>query len=321
MGAERALGLMALALVAVAAYLMGSEGARRLQRRDRMASAVGQQGTGRLERLLRQGVPPLLGAARWMLGFRAVRAMLEPVEGLVVARGIQAAPAPVLSCLLAGLLALVAGAMALTGSPLCAAAVGCCAGIGLVGYARTAEERRQLALREEVPEALRAMNACFRSGLSLMQTLEQTASQIGGQIGGLFEAAAKRLEMGAPASEALAVIERQRGVPELAFAAVALEVQHQSGGSIGPVLEAAQDSVEGELDLLRSLKVQTAQAKLSARVVTVMPFILVALFSLMSPGFLSPFFESLPGMALLAVALVMEAAGVLVVRRMLKVDL
>ncbi len=127
--------------------------------------------------------------------------------------------------------------------------------------------------------------------------------------------------MGAPATEALAVLERQRGVPELAFAAVALDVQHQSGGSIGPVLEAAQDSVESELELLRSLKVQTAQAKLSARVVTVMPFILVGLFSLMSPGFLSPFFESLPGMVMLAVALLMEAAGVLVVRRMLKVDL
>ncbi len=52
-----------------------------------------------------------------------------------------------------------------------------------------------------------------------------------------------------------------------------------------------------------------------------MPFILVGLFSLMSPGFLSPFFESLPGMVMLAVALLMEAAGVLVVRRMLKVDL
>ena len=78
---------------------------------------------------------------------------------------------------------------------------------------------------------------------------------------------------------------------------------------------------ESELELLRSLKVQTAQAKLSARVVTVMPFILVGLFSLMSPGFLSPFFESLPGMVMLAVALLMEAAGVLVVRRMLKVDL
>ena len=51
-----------------------------------------------------------------------------------------------------------------------------------------------------------------------------------------------------------------------------------------------------------------------------MPFLLVALFSLMSPDFLSPFFSSVLGMAVLALALVMQMAGVVIVRRMLKVE-
>ena len=86
-----------------------------------------------------------------------------------------------------------------------------------------------------------------------------------------------------------------------------------------PVLEAARESVEGEIELARSLKVQTAQAKLSARIVTVMPFVLIALFSFMSPGFLDPFFASVPGMVLLALALVMQVGGVMLVRRTLAV--
>ena len=49
-----------------------------------------------------------------------------------------------------------------------------------------------------------------------------------------------------------------------------------------------------------------------------MPFVLIALFSLMSPGFLSPFFESMAGMALLAAALVMQVAGVVLVHRILR---
>lgn len=321
MGAVRMLGLIAMALAAVGAYLVGRYAAEASARRDRLSAALAPSGASRIARLLRRGMPPLLPVARWLLGFRLVREATDPLCGLAAAKGVTASSASLLSCLIGMALATTLMAAIVTGSWLCGVAVGCCAVIAIVSYGRTAEEKRALAMREEVPEALRAMNVCFRSGLSLMQTLQQTSSQIGGKVGALFEAAAKRLEMGAPASEALETLERQRGVPELAFAAVALDVQHQSGGSIGPVLEAAQDSVEGELELMRSLRVQTAQAKLSARVVTVMPFILVALFSFMSPGFLSPFFESLAGMALLAVALVMEAAGVLVVRRMLKVDL
>ena len=73
-------------------------------------------------------------------------------------------------------------------------------------------------------------------------------------------------------------------------------------------------------ELERSLHVQTAQARLSARIVSVMPFVLVALFSLVSEGFLEPFFNSAAGVALLLVALSMQAAGVLAVRRMLRVE-
>ena len=141
-----------------------------------------------------------------------------------------------------------------------------------------------------------------------------------GALGSLFSVAARRLEMGAPPAEALAVMRSSDQVPELSFVAVALDVQHQSGGSIAPVLETARESVISELDLMRSLRVQTAQAKLSASIVTVMPFVLVALFSLMSPDFLAPFFGSLIGVALLALALIMQLSGVLAVRRMLRID-
>lgn len=164
------------------------------------------------------------------------------------------------------------------------------------------------------------MNVCFRAGLSLMQTLKQTGEETGGALGARFERAARVLETGSSTEEALEGFRRQAGVPELAFVAVALDVQHQSGGSIAHVLDVARESLESELELRRSLRVQTAQARLSARIVTVMPFLLVALFSMLSEGFLDPFFESWAGLALLALALGMQAAGVLLVRRMLRVE-
>lgn len=187
-------------------------------------------------------------------------------------------------------------------------------------YVKHRSDRLNQEMREGVPEALRAFSTGFRSGRSLLQTLEDSARETEGYLGHLFSSAAQRLEMGASAGEALAVMKGNDRVPELSFVAVALDVQHQSGGSIAPVLEAATASVEGELQLLRTLRVQTAQAKLSASIVTIMPFALVTLFSLMSPDFLTPFFESFLGMMLLAVALAMQLIGVLIVRRMLMVE-
>ena len=63
------------------------------------------------------------------------------------------------------------------------------------------------------------------------------------------------------------------------------------------------------------------QARLSAQVVSIMPFFLLALLSLISPGFLNPFFADAQGVAVLALAISMQVAGVLMVRRMLAVEL
>lgn len=108
--------------------------------------------------------------------------------------------------------------------------------------------------------------------------------------------------------------------PELVFLATALEIQHKTGGSMQRILEAARQSVVDELDLKRTLRTQTAQAKLSAQIVTAMPFALIGVFSLVSPGFLDPFFESAAGLILLAVAIGMQIAGISLVRRLLKVE-
>ncbi len=192
--------------------------------------------------------------------------------------------------------------------------------VGCAVYVRNASDKQTMSMREDVPEALRMLSMSFRSGHSLLQTLSDSAHEMDGYLSYLFKVSADRLEMGDSPTEALSIMRGNKRVPELSFVAVALDVQHQSGGSIAPVLEAATDSVESELKLTRSLRVQTAQAKLSASIVTVMPFLLVAIFSLMSPDFLSPFFSSLLGMALLALALAMQLTGVLIVRRMLRIE-
>ena len=136
----------------------------------------------------------------------------------------------------------------------------------------------------------------------------------------MFARSVHVLETGGGAQEALEGLRTGAHASELAFVAVALDVQHQSGGAMRQVLDAATDTVKGELALRRSLRVQTAQAKLSARVVAIMPLILVAAFSLASPDFLSPFFQSAFGYVLLSLAIAMQVGGVVLVRKALAVD-
>ena len=293
---------------------------RAIRRRKTAARATSAAGESRVHAFLRAGVPPLMPLSRRVLRIPMTRRTMDALRDELARRGAML-PAEVLVCwTLVIVMALSVLASLASGSMTCGLAVACALVAGVSAAAHARIEKREEAMREEVPEALRTMGACFKSGFSLVQTLRQVSINSPGDLGAMFAVAAQRLEMGSSPREALAALENAKGVPELGFVAVALDVQHVGGGSVTPVLEAARESVEGELELARSLRVQTAQAKLSARVVTVMPFVLVALFSLLSPGFLQPFFGSVAGLGMLALALAMQVVGVLFIRRMLRIE-
>ena len=259
--------------------------------RRRTASLVGEGdvGSSRVAWLLRNGVGWTRPVTRALLGNRALAALMREAVGVVDARGLMTTEESLLSVWIAAMVGAGMCAGAAAGSVVCGIAVAVCACACAVVWLRTVQDKRRDALREGIPDALRSMAVCFQAGLSLLQTFQQVASEVQGPLGTLF-------------------------------ARAALDVQHQAGGSMKQVLDAARDTVQSEIELRRALRVQTAQAKLSARVVSVLPFVLIAVFSLVSEGFLDPFFASPMGMALLAIALGMQAAGIVAVRRMLAVE-
>ena len=161
----------------------------------------------------------------------------------------------------------------------------------------------------------------MHAGLSLPQTFSEVAQQIDQPARGLFARVSRDLDLGYSMNEALEHFKQVAELPELSFVAMALDVQYACGGSATPVLRSAEESISRDLDLRRSLRVQTAQAKLSAQIVSVMPFALVFVISAVDQAFLHPFFSSAQGVVLLLLAIAMLGGGVLLVRRMLAVEI
>ena len=295
-------------------------GAIRRVRAAWRADAITAAGTSApAARLLRNGVPFGTDVARAASRLPGVHALLADMCWLAQSRGYETD-----EYRFGGIVVLAAAIAVPIGFAISSSIAfglmfpACCVG-GFALYARQKRERQLEDVRESVPDMLRTMSACFRSGYSLLQTFRHLAVEAKGPLRPLFQRAASDLETGRTASDALRCLREESTLREFAFLTAALEIQHQTGGSMQSIIDSACDSVEGELALRRSLRVQTAQARLSMRVVTLMPFVLMAVFSLVSPEFLAPFFSSGLGIALFCAAMGMQVTGVLVVRRMLNV--
>lgn len=305
-------GLCAAAFVALASGYVGD--------RMRVSALQRRAGAGNVAyRLLKGGVPAFKGVGIALLRLKSLRRCVSRLDSVLALKGFESSRESLASLLCACCTVLVLGC-ALAGSWLAGVAFAACLVVALSAWANRSFERRRETIREALPDAVRAMSACFHAGFTLQQTFDQLQRELPGPVGSLFGSARDAMKTGSTAQEALARLRKNGAVSELSFVAVALEVQHRAGGSMRHVLAAACESLEGELELRRELRVHTAQARLSAKVVTGVTVGLVGVLCLISEDFLAPFFSSATGVVLLAMALCMQVAGIVIVRRMLQVE-
>jgi tight adherence protein B len=271
--------------------------------------------------VLRRGIVLFRPISRLLLHLRWFRVHCECCAHALRIAGRETDTSAMCEVLLGAFGLLVAVLLVLTGTPLVAFCLAAMA-VGLAfGKAHRVLGQWEERLIDQIPDALRSLGICFNAGYSLQQAFEQTACDTPEPLGTELRQANFDVCAGKSIEEALGALEKRTRATDLRFAIVALEIQHRTGGSLQDLLEDAADAVLASADLRRQLAVQTAQARLSAKVVTVLPLLLVAALSVAMDGYLQTFFSSAAGLFILVLALGMEAIGVLLIRKILGVDL
>lgn len=315
---ETGLLLVICLSAAASAALLGSCVAETLQANRCRRRGLERGGVSITTQVLYGGVGFMLPLARKLLAFSCVNNWMTDCIAYLEEKGQRASKEGTCSLILCLILVLLVGSVVVSGTVVagCAAIGLLCASLAVL--ARREREKRAEELREAIPDTLRSLSSCFQAGFSILQTFRYIENNSQSALRAYFGRAVYVLETGGGITTALREL-RKAPSGEMSFVAVALEIQHEAGSSIKPVLDAASESISSELELRRSLRVQTAQAKLSARVVSLMPFALIVVFTLTTEDFLTPFFQSFAGIALLVLALVMQIAGIMLVRRMLTI--
>ena len=264
-----------------------------------------------LERLGSTGPVISLGELEsWQRAARAA-AETEPVRALGLG------PAGVRG-LLVGLCAGAALAgFAVSGSPL-----GAVSGLGLAlaaipAWASSRERARAAELARQVPEAFRSLAGALAAGNTLSQAIGYVGAMGTGPLHREFARAALRVSCGASPTEALSELAGRTRAPGVALMVTALAVSARTGAPLQGLFMRSARLVERGFELERELAAKTAQVRLSARVVSAMPALMVAVLSLLSPDFREGL-ATPAGAGCVAVAAVLDVAALLIIRRLMR---
>jgi tight adherence protein B len=169
--------------------------------------------------------------------------------------------------------------------------------------------RSERVLERELPDALRRVAAELGAGRTADRALVAVGAG-GGVAGEAFALAGRRAAGGEDIAAALAAALGQRA----RFAAAAISLQLRAGGDLPALLRSLARRLDERRGVNAEIRALTAQARLSARVVPLLPVVGLALAALLDAGAVRLLLTTAPGLAIVAVGGVLDLAGLLAIR-------
>ena len=190
---------------------------------------------------------------------------------------------------------------------------------GKTAYARWLNARYVQKFDAQLTDALGTMSNALRAGFSISQAFESVAEADLHPISDEFALMLQQLRVGMSFDDALASMEKRIGSDDLTLVITSIDIARKTGGNLTEIFDRISETIRGRMRIERKVRTLTAQGRLQGLIVSLMPFLLCIIMTMMKPGLMIPFLTSLRGIACLVVASVMVLVGWLVIRRIVTI--
>jgi len=182
-----------------------------------------------------------------------------------------------------------------------------------------AKNKRMRVIEAQLPDALDLMGRAMRAGHAFPSALRMVGNEMSEPIASEFRLVFEEINYGISTQEALTNLSVRVPSTDLSYFVIAVLIQHETGGNLSELLSNISGIIRERLKLMGTVRVLSAEGKLSAWILTLLPFILGATLQVVNPGFLSVLWTDPLGIRLSLVALGMMLLGIYAMSRIIKI--
>jgi tight adherence protein B len=179
--------------------------------------------------------------------------------------------------------------------------------------------KRMHLFERQIPEALDLMGRALRAGHAFPTGVKMVGDEMPEPIAKEFRVLYDETNFGMPQNEALLRLADRVPVDDLRYFVIAVMIQRESGGNLAELLDNISAIVRARLKLLGEVRTLSAEGKLSAWILGLLPFCLAALINIVNPKFLSVLWTDPIGLKMVGAALTLMAIGVWWMSKIIKI--
>ena len=290
-------------------------GARRIAKRLRLMAERGEGGVERIDILKRRTYsrsPALEKQLRRI-------ARLGALDNLLLQAGVRWSVAQFLGCSLVMLVVGLLGARMLD-MPLLAACgvVALAMAVPWILLMRTRRERLS-KLEEQLPEAADFLGRALRAGHSFANVMQMVGEEMPEPIAGEFKFAYEEINYGVPMNEALHNLAVRVPLTDLRYLVIAVLIQRESGGNLAEVLGNISRLIRARLKLLGQVRVMSAEGRMSAWILGILPLAVLLLMSISNPAYIRVLWTDPIGVRLMWYSGAVAVGGIFWMRKLIRI--
>ena len=180
--------------------------------------------------------------------------------------------------------------------------------------------RRLRTFEEQLPDALMMLSGGLRAGSGLTSAITQMAAEAQAPLGQEFTLLLREQRLGVSLEQSLRNLSRRMPTQTTSLVVSAMQVASETGGGLAETLERTANMVRSRLQMEGKIRALTAQGKLQAWVVGLLPVVLMLVLNKMEPEAMGMLWHTHVGWATLAVLGFLEMMGVYIIRRIIAID-
>jgi tight adherence protein B len=184
---------------------------------------------------------------------------------------------------------------------------------------RRARTRRLARIEQQLPEAADFIARALRAGHSFTNVLQIVGNELPEPLSGEFRLAREEINYGVPMSEALHNMAARIPLTDLRYLIIAVLIQRETGGNLAEILTNISQIIRARLKLLAQVRVLSAEGRMSAWILGLLPFSVGGMMLLLNPEYISVLWTDPAGIKLLYYAGVMIVVGVIWLRKTIRI--
>lgn len=181
------------------------------------------------------------------------------------------------------------------------------------------KNKRVGKIERQLPDALDLMSRALRAGHSFPSALDMVGKEGQQPIAQEFRIVSDEVNFGIPLNDALNNLAVRVPVTDLRYFVIAVLIQRDTGGNLAELLDNLAALMRERFKLLGHIKVLSAEGRLSAWILTILPFAMVALINIINPRLMSVLWTDTLGQKLSMAAMVAMVLGVIWMWRIIKI--